>query len=586
MKVERPDDVPILLACAKRLRLAKLLDRHFKSGNRWQGELTFGEVVSVWLCFIISQGDHRLNELQRWAEQRLHTLGLLLNKSVRALDFQDDRLADILDRFSQLQSWRDFEVDLNQHTVRVYHLPAELFRIDFTTASTYADVLSEYGLIQFGNSKDDPDLPHIKVAVAALDPLGMPVVTLVVPGNRADDPLYVPIIAKVQTSFGQGGKTFVGDVKLASLANRAYLVATGEFYLCPLGEKQLPKKELLELLQPVWQGQQSLQRVYRPVKPSPRPASDLQDDPLLVACQQDANQGELVATGFVFEKELQAEVQGKVVGWTERRWLVRSEAFANGQRTVLQRRLSKAKEQIERLNQRKRGKKQLTTKQRREAVQRIIEEQQVLGLLSWQIVKTTKQWKVRGYKNKDARIEKEVRYRVEVKEEQEVMEQREREMGWRVYASNHKEMNLPGVVWGYRGQYRIEDDWARLKGQPLSLRPMYLHREERMTGLVLLLGLALRMLCLLEHRARKHLDRDKTPLRGVYAGQPGREAINPTCETLLAVFKGISLVLLEVNGQPCAYLSELTKPQLRILRLLGFPMSLYKKLASPISRTR
>src|SRR3954454_10891265 len=195
---ERPDDIPILWACAERLRLVGLLDRHFKSGNRWKGELTFGEVVSVWLCFVISQGDHRLYELQRWAEQRRLTLGRLLSKSVRPLDFHDDRLADILDRFAQLDSWHDFEADLSQHANRVYSLPTTLFRIDTTTASSYAEVLDEHGLLQFGHSKDDESLPHIKIAVAALDPLGLPVTTLVAAGNTADDPLYVPVIAKVQ----------------------------------------------------------------------------------------------------------------------------------------------------------------------------------------------------------------------------------------------------------------------------------------------------------------------------------------------------------------------------------------------------
>ncbi len=45
-------------------------------------------------------------------------------------------------------------------------------------------------------------------------------------------------------------------------------------------------------------------------------------------------------------------------------------------------------------------------------------------------------------------------------------------------------MVLPQVVWAYRGQYRIEDDWSRLKGRPLGLTPMYLQDEERMQGVV------------------------------------------------------------------------------------------------------
>ena len=42
-----------------------------------------------------------------------------------------------------------------------------------------------------GHSKDHrPDLPQVKVMQAILDPLAMPLVTDVVAGGRADDPLY------------------------------------------------------------------------------------------------------------------------------------------------------------------------------------------------------------------------------------------------------------------------------------------------------------------------------------------------------------------------------------------------------------
>jgi len=60
-------------------------------------------------------------------------------------------------------------------------------RVDTTTASTY--VLPDdagAGLFQFGHSKDHrPDLAQIKVPIAVLDPLGMPLVTSVVAGNTA-----------------------------------------------------------------------------------------------------------------------------------------------------------------------------------------------------------------------------------------------------------------------------------------------------------------------------------------------------------------------------------------------------------------
>src|SRR4051812_13168813 len=111
-RVERVDDIPVLLGTLKKLKVAEILDRYYPSGHRWKGELTFGEVTCVWIAFITSQGEHRLCRLQPWAESHLHTLSASLGKTVRPLDFQDDRLADILDRLALDQNaglplWQD-----------------------------------------------------------------------------------------------------------------------------------------------------------------------------------------------------------------------------------------------------------------------------------------------------------------------------------------------------------------------------------------------------------------------------------------------------------------------------------------------
>src|SRR6185503_17444257 len=106
--------------------------------------------------------------------------------------------------------------------------------------------------------------PQLKIAAGVLDPLGIPLVTMAVPGNTSDDPLYIPVIQQVRQSFGQGGRTYVGDCKMAALATRAFVAAGGDFYLCPLSENQLDRAERQELLRPVFEGTVSLQQVLRP----------------------------------------------------------------------------------------------------------------------------------------------------------------------------------------------------------------------------------------------------------------------------------------------------------------------------------
>src|SRR3954463_11731807 len=99
-RVERVDEIPVLLATLQRLNVDQIFDRHFPTGHRWKGELTFGEVACVWISYVASAGDHRLCELQPWAEHHRLTLEACLGKPVRGLDFQDDRLADMLDHLA------------------------------------------------------------------------------------------------------------------------------------------------------------------------------------------------------------------------------------------------------------------------------------------------------------------------------------------------------------------------------------------------------------------------------------------------------------------------------------------------------
>src|SRR3954449_8724257 len=264
LRVEAVADLPVLWATFQRLDLPATLDRHFPAPLHWKGPLTPGEVLAVWLLFLVSQGDHCLNHVQPWVAQQQGVLSALLGQPVRPTHAHDDRLADWLTRLGRGDAFAALERDLNQHTVRVYQLPTDLVRIDATTANSYAEVLSERGLLQFGHSKDDPDRPQFKVAAAVLDPLGMPLATAVVPGSTADDPLYVPVILAVRQSLGTGGRTYIGDCKMGALATRAFVAGGGDFYLCPLAESQLSRAQRRDLLRPLWEGTQTLEQVHRP----------------------------------------------------------------------------------------------------------------------------------------------------------------------------------------------------------------------------------------------------------------------------------------------------------------------------------
>jgi transposase len=351
----------------------------------------------------------------------------------------------------------------------------------------------------------------------------------------------------------------VGDCKMAALATRAFVAAGSDFYLCPLAETQLSRAERRELWRPVWDGTQALQSVWRP---GPKGQPD-----------------ELVAEGFSVDVALTVQVAGEAVRWTERRWLVRSQAYAQAQEAALERRLATATAAVGELPTRKQGKKPLVHAELMRAAAALVTREGVEGLLEYtaRAVLTTRP--KRAYQGRPAREETDVSFVIEVQRDEKLIQEKKREMGWQVYGTNGVGMSLPQVVWAYRGQYRIENDWSRLKGRPLGLTPLYLQDEGRIQGLVYLLSLALRVLTLVEWVVRERLRKEGSKLQGVYAGQSGRKTARPSAELLLEAMKTISVSVIEVNGQTHALLSPLTEVQKRLLELWDLPSDLYEKVA-------
>ena len=104
VNTERVDDITLLLARMHKMRLAELIDEQFPGHGNWQG-LSIGHVVVVWLAYILSEGDHRLNHVEGWAAKLLKTLSAGLGMAVQALDVSDDRLAVVLDYRSRDGDW-------------------------------------------------------------------------------------------------------------------------------------------------------------------------------------------------------------------------------------------------------------------------------------------------------------------------------------------------------------------------------------------------------------------------------------------------------------------------------------------------
>jgi transposase len=564
IRSERVDDIPLLLAQLERMGVPRLLDAHVRTHGNWQG-LSLGGVATVWLSHILSQADHRMNQVQAWAAERLVTLRICTGQVVRALDVSDDRLAAVVEALSDDGRWTAFESALTRQLVRVYELPVERVRLDSTTASGHHGV-TEDGLFQFGHSKDHrSDLPQVKVMLSTLDPLGLPVATEVLPGDRADDPLYRPALERVRASLEKRGLLYVGDAKMAALETRAQVQAGGDYYLCPLTASQVPTEQWTAWLTPVWAQQQPLETITR----------EQPDGPSLV-----------VAEGFEQVVTLTTTLAGgdpaEPLAWTERRLVVRSLRQAAAGATALRERLTKAQAAILALNERRRGKpRPRDLPSLHQAVDAIVTRFKVTDLLQVTYREQVQTRPLRRYRDRPAgrQLDREVSVSVAVDETAVALA--ERRLGWRVYATNAPTtLGLEQAVLAYREAHLIEGGFGRLKGRPLSLTPLFLQRDDHVTGLIRLLSIGLRLLTLVQYVVRQQLAAHGLALAGLSAGNSTRTTARPTTEALLAAFKHLTLTIIAAPGSRLLHLSPLSPLQRQILACLDCPPDLYTRLAA------
>jgi transposase len=297
---------------------------------------------------------------------------------------------------------------------------------------------------------------------------------------------------------------------------------------------------------------------------------------------EETGKKEKLAVGYEYEVELSGEQDGEPVHFTERRLVVRSRAQARAETKNLRARLRLAQRQIRALGKPKQGKRcPQTVAEWEAAVQQILTKQRVTDLLEVRFEVQRQERAVRAWGTRPARTEVSEKVTVALEVRTEALAQACFLTGWRVYATNAlvPHLSLTQAVLAYRGAYLIERGFHRLKGHALSLTPMYPTTPQHLTGLVRGLLIGLRVLGLLEYKARRALAGSGEKLAGLTKGLPKKATARPTAEALLQAFDGQSLF--RVQGQ--WYQTPLTDLQRQILKLLSFSEDIYHCLLTPIS---
>lgn len=132
----------------------------------------------------------------------------------------------------------------------------------------------------------------------------------------------------------------------------------------------------------------------------------------------------------------------------------------------------------------------------------------------------------------------------------------------------------------YRGGWSLERDFHLVKDLPLGIRPLYVRRDDQITGLTHLLTLALRLLTLIETQVRHNLAQTGEHMSGLYEGQPSRKTSCSTGGRLLKTFaRGeVTLTQIQMGEQYSWHITPLSSLQKQILAYLKLAPSLYKRL--------
>lgn len=560
---EEVDDVVLLIAHMEKVGLREILDKHIP-GHWKQRELSWGWTAVIWLAYIMSEGDHRKVKMEIYVRGVTNTLSHVTGQKIEPLDCSDDRLSHLLKHLSNKPLWEKIEVELGERSIEVFELPSSTVRCDATTVSGYSEKVED-GLMRFGHSKDNPNLPQIKIMSGALDPLGMPLATEVVSGEKADDVLYIPIIERLKKTLKKEGLLFVSDCKGCALETRAYIVGQGDLYLSPLPLTGNTAKEMENwITEGIRKEKDSgLEKIYK---------------------ANDKGEMVLVASGY----ELERKLEGSGKEWTERVFVIKSPAYGEQQEKGLEKRLKTAIEKITELTPaRGKGRRQIIEERvLLEGVEKIVEAQRVKGLLEVKYekeVQTEEKYKGkgRGSAKRQKQTSEKIRYQIiRVTRNETKIEETKKRFGWKSFVTNakKKQMSLSEAVLCYRREYRIERIFNRLKSQ-LNIAPLYVKDDDQITGMTHLLMLGIMVLTLLEFVVRRSLEKDKTGLPCLHPENKTKKTNKPTAERLLTAFSGIYLTMVKLpGGTVIKKLTALSELQKEILRRLGLDETAYLQL--------
>jgi transposase len=489
----------LLKPILSKLHIREVIDRYLPMRHHWNNGVSHGEILEA-LVLNRLMSPRPLYHIQWWAEK---VYWQTLDSSIRAHHLDDDRIRRALECLGpHIES---IEAELACQAITEYQVSTDVIHFDPTSIYFEGDYEHE-DLLQLGYSRDHrPDAKQIHLGLNVTHDGSIPIRHTIRPGNTTDVTTVDDNMQKLRKIIGTKKLLIVSDRGTVSAKNLIALQKGGAEYLCTLTLKQ-PHKALIHRLP---------EYLYTSIPFTPKRKSKKK-----------------VGKFWGVERRLTFSWKKETV--TSRALIVKSSIKLSVDRKLREKRIRALEKRLAELRA-KLNKRQYQRKRYvKDRLKTILKQNRAQKYLTFSLRGETGKLSLVHFRN-HKRIRED-----------------ERLDGKYIMVTNLKDKRAPELLRLYKDQSYIEWRIRSLK-KHLKVRPVFLHREERIKGLVFITILALMVYSLLERIARQH-------------------KLNLTAKSLLELLGDIRVIHHRIKKAPSiSMVEDLTEEQKAVLDKLRLP---------------
>ncbi len=481
----------------KTLQIRETIDRYLSMRRHSNQGVSHGEVLEALIVNRL-MSPRPLYRIQFWAEKvYLQTLG-----TVRAEHLDDDRIRRALDR---LEPHREaIEAEMACRAITEYQVSTDIVHYDPTSIYFEGDYEQE-DFLQLGYSRDHrSDAKQIHLGLNTTHDGSIPIRHTIRPGNTTDVTTVDDNMQKLRQVVKSQKLLIISDRGTVSAKNLIALQKGRAEFLCTLSLKQ-PHKKLIANIP---------EFLYTPILFKPKRKSKKTVGKFW---------GVERSLNFSWKKE-KLQVRALLVKSS-----IKLEVDRKGREKRIQRLEKRLRELRAKLNKRQYRRKRYVQAR----LQTILKKNRFVKYLTISL---------RGETNKLSLLVWRNQHRV--REDQKLD-------GKYIMVTNLKDKTAPELLKLYKSQSLIEWRIRTLK-KHLKVRPLFLHRQERIKSLVFMTVIALMVYSLLDRMSQQ------------------KQNLKLTARTLLEAFQDLRVIQHRIKkAPPLAILEDLTPDQNEILKRFG-----------------